>query len=135
MSQTPPLLQRYRELGRAKRRGRWRFPLWVCFTIFILLSPAILIVEGSVCVGIMVVMHELPVPPVFALAALFVSVFVVAYLLAQVIYFALRVGAVEDGDPRCRSCGYNLTGNVSGRCPECGQPIAAEPSDIPERKP
>lgn len=20
----------------------------------------------------------------------------------------------------CRSCGYNLTGNVSGRCPECG---------------
>ena len=22
----------------------------------------------------------------------------------------------------CRSCGYNLTGNVSGRCPECGTP-------------
>ena len=21
----------------------------------------------------------------------------------------------------CRSCGYNLTGNVSGRCPECGK--------------
>ncbi len=21
----------------------------------------------------------------------------------------------------CRNCGYNLTGNVSGRCPECGQ--------------
>jgi hypothetical protein len=20
----------------------------------------------------------------------------------------------------CRRCGYNLTGNVSGRCPECG---------------
>jgi len=23
----------------------------------------------------------------------------------------------------CRTCGYDLTGNVSGRCPECGQPI------------
>lgn len=23
----------------------------------------------------------------------------------------------------CRSCGYDLTGNVSGRCPECGQEI------------
>ena len=23
----------------------------------------------------------------------------------------------------CRKCGYNLTGNVSGRCPECGQTI------------
>ncbi len=23
----------------------------------------------------------------------------------------------------CQHCGYNLTGNVSGRCPECGQPV------------
>jgi predicted amidophosphoribosyltransferase len=23
----------------------------------------------------------------------------------------------------CQNCGYNLTGNVSGRCPECGQAI------------
>jgi hypothetical protein len=25
----------------------------------------------------------------------------------------------------CQNCGYNLTGNVSGRCPECGTPIEA----------
>jgi len=25
----------------------------------------------------------------------------------------------------CRGCGYNLTGNVSGVCPECGQLAAA----------
>lgn len=24
---------------------------------------------------------------------------------------------------RCASCGYDLTGNVSGRCPECGEPV------------
>lgn len=24
------------------------------------------------------------------------------------------------GAPRCDDCGYDLTGNVSGRCPECG---------------
>ncbi len=23
----------------------------------------------------------------------------------------------------CQNCGYNLTGNVSGRCPECGEAI------------
>jgi hypothetical protein len=23
----------------------------------------------------------------------------------------------------CQTCGYNLTGNTSGRCPECGQPL------------
>ena len=26
----------------------------------------------------------------------------------------------------CLNCGYNLTGNVSGICPECGQPVAQE---------
>jgi hypothetical protein len=25
--------------------------------------------------------------------------------------------------PACTSCGYNLTGNVSGICPECGMQI------------
>jgi hypothetical protein len=25
---------------------------------------------------------------------------------------------------RCRSCDYDLTGNVSGTCPECGTPVA-----------
>ena len=32
-------------------------------------------------------------------------------------------------DPRgilCMECGYNLTGNVSGRCPECGTMIPAD---------
>jgi len=27
------------------------------------------------------------------------------------------------GYPACQKCGYNLTGNVSGVCPECGQLI------------
>ena len=27
----------------------------------------------------------------------------------------------------CVQCGYNLTGNVSGVCPECGSPIIPEP--------
>ena len=31
----------------------------------------------------------------------------------------------------CRGCGYDLTGNVSGRCPECGMEIAAMPGSDP----
>ena len=30
-------------------------------------------------------------------------------------------------DERCRSCNYDLTGNESGRCPECGEPAPAPP--------
>ena len=26
----------------------------------------------------------------------------------------------EECGPRCLNCGYNLRGNLSGRCPECG---------------
>ncbi len=28
-------------------------------------------------------------------------------------------------DGRCRGCGYDLTGNASGICPECGATIEA----------
>jgi hypothetical protein len=38
----------------------------------------------------------------------------------------LYVGSVNRGcsaDPTCRECGYNLTGNVSGICPECGAEV------------
>jgi len=28
---------------------------------------------------------------------------------------------------RCVSCQYDLTGNLSGRCPECGSPVATDP--------
>ncbi len=30
------------------------------------------------------------------------------------------------GRPLCGCCGYDLTGNISGICPECGTPISEE---------
>jgi hypothetical protein len=32
-------------------------------------------------------------------------------------------------DDVCNSCGYNLTGNTSGTCPECGTPVPKEPAE------
>jgi len=37
-------------------------------------------------------------------------------------------------DRVCKSCGYNLTGNTSGVCPECGTTIKKNPSPLPARK-
>jgi hypothetical protein len=31
----------------------------------------------------------------------------------------------------CGVCGYNLTGNVSGTCPECGTPVPAGDDQLP----
>ncbi len=36
-------------------------------------------------------------------------------------------------DPLCHQCMYNLTGNISGICPECGTPIQSPPA--PEAPP
>lgn len=32
---------------------------------------------------------------------------------------------------RCRQCGYNMIGNTSGRCPECGTPYSPSPFSQP----
>ncbi len=44
--------------------------------------------------------------------------FVVISVLTAI---AFRRGRIPPG--YCRKCGYNLTGNVSGRCPECGTAV------------
>ena len=39
--------------------------------------------------------------------------------------FVPRKARDEDGVPRCSRCGYDLTGNESGVCPECGTEVEA----------
>lgn len=46
-------------------------------------------------------------------------------LVAESFVHARRVSAAPA--PLCEACGYNLTGNVSGICPECGRPISWRP--------
>lgn len=40
---------------------------------------------------------------------------------------ALKIRPPLEGPPRCRKCDYNLTGNTSGVCPECGEEIQSNP--------
>ncbi len=43
-----------------------------------------------------------------------------------VVLMALERRMPEKPVEGCRNCGYNLTGNVSGICPECGVPVPEE---------
>ncbi len=67
---------------------------------------------------------------------LFLISFLIELLLLPVIYWGIREGAeaTDEGvrldadrptplSPTCAGCGYNLTGDVSGTCPECGSPV------------
>jgi hypothetical protein len=47
----------------------------------------------------------------------------VTYWMSGVLYRGLRWRPVPDDAPYCRNCVYNLTGNESGICPECGSSV------------
>lgn len=44
-------------------------------------------------------------------------------LARKAIARSLRRAICEHGIALCLECGYNLRGNVSGLCPECGKPV------------
>ncbi len=49
-------------------------------------------------------------------------------LIVGLLSFLVVIVTDELGRParlpgQCKNCGYNLPGNVSGRCPECGKAI------------
>ncbi|HNO78694.1 MAG TPA: hypothetical protein PKN33_11595 [Phycisphaerae bacterium] len=52
----------------------------------------------------------------------------VAYLVGKRIYLVCRWKKVVPDGHNCHQCRYDLTGNESGVCPECGTPIATSDS-------
>jgi hypothetical protein len=56
----------------------------------------------------------------------FVPLWFPLLLIATLTAFAFR-RARRPPPGHCRICGYNLTGNVSGICPECGAAVPAPP--------
>lgn len=58
----------------------------------------------------------------FQILILFVAV-TISIVIAQIAFRFLRWRTCYEDRPRCLSCAYELTGNVSGICPECGTAI------------
>jgi hypothetical protein len=65
---------------------------------------------------------QVPVPRVFFELRLPHWFLIVVFAPPLVLRLMVRRRRAKDG--MCQTCGYNLTGNVSGVCPECGKPIA-----------
>ncbi len=52
------------------------------------------------------------------------SICAMIFSLLAILYATFRMSLNRQSPEQlqCCSCGYNLTGNTSGRCPECGDP-------------
>jgi rubrerythrin len=44
-------------------------------------------------------------------------------MLVVLFPFMRDIEVVKPGTSHCTNCGYNLTGNTSGKCPECGSRV------------
>lgn len=57
------------------------------------------------------------------------------YLVARTVFLRLRWRLLKPDGRYCGDCGYDLTGNTSGLCSECGKPVEqVEPVAAPRRK-
>jgi len=105
-----------------------------CLNIVLLLIAAAGVL-GAINVRrttIAILILALLVPPTSGFALLIADILA----LRQLRRAGLRIGffGIKDEEvvrvlsaALCGQCGYNLTGNVSGRCPECGTPVPQPP--------
>ena len=112
---------REKALGRASRVAIDRNPrAWLflasCFTVYLVFLA-----------GVIKFRQLLSHPN--ACFMLTVTCFMIGFILLPLLVFQSRIRRdlrrqlFEQGHPICIPCGYNLTGNDSGRCPECGWEI------------
>ena len=76
--------------------------------------------------AVLVPLALVPIPTHLQLLACLAAgfCFVFGYIVRQAIADAPRREERLRAAGRCTYCGYDLTGNVSGVCPECGTPVA-----------
>ncbi len=111
------LLERQRLTYRAYRRAI-RSPIcWMSLTLHNLL----------LVVGVCWLVFHRPPLPIWFLAG-FASYFICMVAWYVLFFFQFKVAVRHElrlmSIPICGRCGYDLTGNVSGRCPECGTAVA-----------
>lgn len=111
----------------ARLRRRWRILKWAGLVMpwrakyrsFVLFCISCLIASAIAC-GWMLRRSDVP-HHVLHIAFLFFLLF--AMLLLSLVCAGMKYRDRRRIPPHCcQRCGYNLTGNVSGICPECGSP-------------
>ena len=96
-----------------------RKPQYVTFLVTVIALLGFLI--SLICLFGRPTMWAFALIPIVASGA---TVLAVQYIFRRPIRQHLRRQLNDAGVPVCMQCGYNLAGNTSGRCPECGTACA-----------
>jgi hypothetical protein len=83
------------------------------------------VVYGQWLIGLCLVMLFVPMlDPLHIVVTQFIWGIIAAIATGALYAICAMIPDKPDTAPRCVTCRYNLTGNVSAICPECGTPIA-----------
>jgi len=92
------------------------FPVVCAVAAVVVRGVIIAIVDGITATGV-----QITYPFDVMLVSIMIGLpLLLAYMASRMLYTSMRWLTVED-QRYCGNCDYDLTGNVSGRCPECGQ--------------
>ena len=103
---------------RGSRRAARRPAVWLAAA-----AQAAVVLVGSQLVAPML---KAGLPAWLTVAAVAVVGGVAALGLVQTVLHTARPYLLRELPGRCRGCGYDMTGNTSGACPECGRAVAAK---------
>ena len=118
---------------------RKRFSVVTSLIAAVFVFPLACVVAAVVVRGVVVAVGDsieaTGVPITYPFDVMLVSIMIglpllLAYLASRACYSLMRWETVYHWDGRyCVQCEYDLTGNVSGRCPECGTPTGDSGGD------
>ena len=94
-----------------------------------LIATYVCLIPGSVCI-VMVKQEPHTVQHIVGLLVITGAV-LVGFMCGRRYY---RGSPPRPASPQCAACGYDLTGNVSGICPECGTPTPSPERPVAEKR-
>lgn len=123
--------RRFSEFARPLRRRRLGFLLYVACTVAHAIFFALAAVVAKQFGEFVRLDYRPPEPPLlYTLSQRVIGIGLIASPIAGLLWGILLVRLQNRlllvQRDRCLACGYDLTGNVSGICPECGKPAPTE---------
>lgn len=108
-------------------------PAWLRLVVCLALFPLVLYSALGLFDALLVRLFDSPPVDSPFLWIAWLAIVLIAYASCRLVHVLLGSRWARAWRCACPACGYNLFGNVSGVCPECGRPAAGDAVGDDER--